>query len=188
MLECSPRHNKNRQSIYEKVLGKYLASDFDMSAHATDVRMDLTNPEDTGAYRDAFNIIICAHVLEHIQEYRKALINIRQMLAPEGFAILQVPVLESHYTAVTWDEFHGDNTRVYHRFGFDLLLDLDKVFRNANAVVGSIDFPISSPEINPNKYQFLKANRDRFTILGEKIVDQAGLGIPDLCDAFVVSR
>ncbi len=70
------------------------------------------------------------------------------MLSPDGFLVLQVPLLESQYTKVTWDEFHGDNTRTYHRFGFDLLFELDQYFPSVQPVVGLLDFGITSRRSN----------------------------------------
>jgi predicted SAM-dependent methyltransferase len=188
MLECSPRFNPNRRKIYEQTLGKYLSSDFDMSAHCADIRMDLTSEQDVAPFENAFDIILCSHILEHIPDYRIALRHLHQMLTPEGFVVLQVPLLENRYTPVTWDEFHGDNTRVYHRFSFDLLAEIEVVFRRAVPVVGLLDFEITSPEIKPDKYQSLQPFNDRCIIFGEKVVRLFGLGIPDLCDAFTAYR
>lgn len=188
LLECSPRPSEHGKWIYDETLGKYISSDFDMSAHAADVKIDLTDDQDAASFQNTFDIIICAHVLEHISDYLKALRNLHSMLATGGFAIVQVPILESKYTPVTWDEFHGDNTRVYHRFGFDLLFDLDDIFSNSQVVVGQLNFQITSPEIDPGKYAIFDENMNRCRILGESIVYSNGLGIPDLCDAFIVYK
>lgn len=188
LLECSPRYNEQRRKIYEETLGRYLASDYDMLAHRADIKLDLTNDEDVAPFEGSVDIVICAHVLEHIQDYRKALINLQRLLAPGGFMVLQVPLLESRSLLVTWDEFHQDNTRVYHRFGFDLLFDLEQVFSRVKPVVGLLDFEITSPEIKPDKYEILKGMRERVTILGRDRLLYNGLGSPDLCDAFVAYK
>jgi SAM-dependent methyltransferase len=188
LLECSPRVNENRRQIYDATLGRYLASDFEMLAHRSDLKMDLTNEEDIRSMEGAFNIIICAHVLEHIPDYHLALHNLNRLLAPGGFLVLQVPLLESGYVEVTWDEFHQDNTRVYHRFGFDLVYALDQFFSQVKPVVGLLDFEITSPEIKPDKYELLKQMRQRVTVLGESRRRCYGLGSPDLCDAFVAYK
>lgn len=188
LLECSPRYNDIRKQIYVETLGKYTASDYDMLAHRTDLKMDLTDEQDVAPFENSFDIIICAHVLEHIPDYRKALRNLNRLLTLGGFLVLQVPLLESRYTQVTWDEFHQDNTRVYHRFGFDLVFELDKVFHTVTPVVGLLDFEITSPEIKPDKYQALEGIRDRCMILGEDLLRFGGLGSPDLCDAIVAKK
>lgn len=47
----------------------------------------------------SFDIVICNHVLEHIPEDKKAMREICRVLAPEGFALLQVPIsYELEYT------------------------------------------------------------------------------------------
>ncbi len=188
LLECSPRETAWRGTVLRKKLKRYVTSDFDMSAHRADIKLDLTKAEDVNLYLDSFDIILCAHVLEHVPDYQTALTNLYRMLAPEGILVLQVPILEAQYTPVTWDEFHGDNTRVFHRFGFDLLKDLDRVFSSARIIVGSINFSITSPEISQNKYQFLKNSMERCQVLGEDVIAFNGLGSPDLCDAFIAYK
>lgn len=188
LLECSPRRNATRQSILEKTFLEYLASDFEMSSHQAEVKIDLTDAADIAKYRERFDFIICAHVLEHIPDYDLALHNLKELLAPGGTLILQVPILESKYTKVTWDEFHGDNTRVFHRFGFDLLVNLSQVFEKVIPVVGQMDFSITCPEISTEKYLFLQTYRDQCLIFGEDILKYNGLGNPDLCDAFIAYK
>jgi len=41
---------------------------------------------------DIFDAIICSHVLEHIQNDKKAISELFRILKPGGFAILQVPI------------------------------------------------------------------------------------------------
>lgn len=44
-------------------------------------------------YRDgAFDAIYCSHVLEHVEDDRRAMSELRRILAPGGFALLQVPI------------------------------------------------------------------------------------------------
>ncbi len=55
------------------------------------VKMDITKID----YPDAsFDVIICNHVLEHVPEDELAMRELRRVLAPEGWAILQVPFSE----------------------------------------------------------------------------------------------
>ena len=188
LLECSPRFHPNRRSIYERTLKKYMASDFDMSAHRADIQMDLTNEQDVAPLEQAFDVILCSHVLEHIPAYHTALANLQRMLAPNGLLVLQVPLLESQYTPVTWDEFHGDNTRVYHRFGFDLVAEMEPLFSQVIPRVGRLNFTITSPEIKPDKYVTLEPYIDQCIVIGESVMHYGGLGIPDLCDAILARK
>lgn len=186
VLECSPRRNVNRRAIYESVCGRYLASDFALSHHRADIKLDLTREEDVVPHLDAFDIVLCTGVLEHVPDYVTALDNLRRMLKPGGYVVFQVPLLERSYTRVTWDEFHEDDTRVFHRFGFDLLDVLDRAFPSVTPVVGLLDFEITSAEISKEKYVHLRA--ERCQIIGAETMNASGLGNPELCDAFILRK
>ena len=41
---------------------------------------------------DTFDAIICSHVLEHVPDDRGAIRELHRVLAPDGWAILQVPI------------------------------------------------------------------------------------------------
>lgn len=61
----------------------------DMSSSAAMVRMDIT---DIQFPDDSFDVILCSHVLEHVGDDLKAMRELRRILKPGGWAILQVPV------------------------------------------------------------------------------------------------
>lgn len=67
--------------------GNYVTADlFDPQAM---VKMDIMNIE----YPDeAFDVIVCSHVLEHVQDDRKAMEEFCRVLAKGGWAILNVPI------------------------------------------------------------------------------------------------
>ena len=45
-------------------------------------------------FRDgSFDVIYCSHVLEHVASDRAAMRELRRVLAPGGWAILQVPII-----------------------------------------------------------------------------------------------
>jgi len=61
----------------------------DIRSEGVMVRMDITNIQ----YPDCrFDCIICNHVLEHIIDDRKAMLELYRVLKPGGWAILQVPL------------------------------------------------------------------------------------------------
>jgi SAM-dependent methyltransferase len=81
---------------------------------------------------DSFDAVICSHVLEHIPDDEKAMAEIRRVLKPDGWALLQVPI--SFISASTIEdpdiddpdlqtERFGqyDHVRIYGRDYFDRL-------------------------------------------------------------------
>ena len=60
----------------------------DYSAEA-DARMDITR---LAIPDNAFDAIICVHVLEHIPKDDRAMLELHRVLRPRGWAILQVPI------------------------------------------------------------------------------------------------
>jgi len=60
----------------------------DLVSPLADVKTDVQDMKFADA---SFDLVICNHVLEHVPDDRKAMREIRRILNPEGFAILQVP-------------------------------------------------------------------------------------------------
>jgi len=60
----------------------------DLESPLADVKLDIQNMP---FEEDVFDIIICNHVLEHVEDDKKALSEIYRVLKKDGFAILQVP-------------------------------------------------------------------------------------------------
>lgn len=54
-----------------------------------DLRIDLT---DTELPSESYDVILCSHVLEHIQEDRKAMREMARLLKPNGWACILVPL------------------------------------------------------------------------------------------------
>lgn len=185
LIEFSPRNYDERADIYNQTFKEYVATDFDLSAHTGDMQLDITKDEDVEPLAGRFDVAIFAHVLEHIPDYEKAIQGLKKIMAPGGLVIVQVPILEPQYTKVTWDEFHGDNTKVYHRFGFDLAEQFAKEF-DPRIYVGLQEFPITSTEIHPQKYQYLNRGSVPVKELSAPLMRRYGLGSPDLCEAFVL--
>jgi ubiquinone/menaquinone biosynthesis C-methylase UbiE len=53
------------------------------------VKMDITQIEYPS---ESFDAIICSHVLEHVQDDRRAMSELYRVLKPGGWAVLQVPL------------------------------------------------------------------------------------------------
>jgi SAM-dependent methyltransferase len=116
ILETSPRLGP----AYQKAMKRwfyYLFSDYDQRAHSAALHLDLQKIDLPDSILD---IILTPHVLEHIPDTERALSELRRILVPEGQMFLQVPVLQGETSTPSTPEFHGDNTPVFWRFGFDL--------------------------------------------------------------------
>lgn len=95
----------------------YRTSDYDLGAHRGNIELDLQAIDLPDASLD---VVLCAHVLEHVPETDEALAELQRVLAPGGHLLLQVPVLQASTAPPAEPECHGDNTPVFWRFGFDL--------------------------------------------------------------------
>jgi len=84
----------------------------------SDIAMDKIDITDMrSSYADgSFDFIICSHVLEHVQDDRAAMRELCRVLAPEGRAILMVPILltQAHTDE---DPFLDDIKERVRRFG-----------------------------------------------------------------------
>jgi len=72
----------------------------DLNPLVADRKIDIT---DISFGNDYFDFIICNHVLEHIQDDRKAMSELFRVLKPSGEAILQVPI--SKNAKETFEDF-----------------------------------------------------------------------------------
>lgn len=61
----------------------------DLRADDVRVAMDIT---DIGFGSDCFDVIYCSHVLEHVPDDRRAMRELHRVLAPDGWAVLLVPI------------------------------------------------------------------------------------------------
>lgn len=61
-----------------------------------------------------FNLVICNHVLEHVEEDYIALQEIKRVLKPGGIAILQVPISANTYK--TFEDPQIKNPELRHKF------------------------------------------------------------------------
>jgi SAM-dependent methyltransferase len=122
LLETSPRLGDDyRRTMARRV--RYLASDYDERAHKASVRLDLQRLDLPDA---SIDVLLTAHVLEHVPDTDATLAEIFRVLSPGGRMLLQVPVGQAATAPPPEPEFHGDNTPVFWRFGMDLTERLRK--------------------------------------------------------------
>jgi SAM-dependent methyltransferase len=75
-------------SAWLSSLPQVRAVSIDIDPEVADVQADVTNLpfEDS-----SFDVIVCAHVLEHVPDDRSAITELYRVLRPEGTAVIQVP-------------------------------------------------------------------------------------------------
>lgn len=79
-----------------------------------------------------FSLIICNHVLEHVSDDQKALLECARVLVPGGIALFTIPgefsiVPTCHYTKI-------DSGGHYRHYGMDVVNKMDQAFRRVTAV------------------------------------------------------
>ena len=98
LLHIAPE--KNLQKMLKSFSHiKYISGDLNLLMNCN-IRLDIT---DINFENNYFDVIICNHVLEHIQDERKAMSELSRVLEPDGKAILQVPI--SKYNKETFEDF-----------------------------------------------------------------------------------
>ena len=124
LLDIAPAAPLSRH-IRGKYRIRYRTADL-FQKHVDD-RVDITRMD---CYADAsFDAFICSHVLEHVNEDRKAMAELSHVLKPGGWGIAMVPIsltlqeIREDATKTTpaerWKYFgQGDHVRLYSRDGF----------------------------------------------------------------------
>mgnify|MGYP003381396806 CR=1 FL=1 len=103
MMELNDRYDFSKKSIlhfapeksFERVFDRLFAVHHtaDIAAEGVDFKVDICQmPFDDGSY----DVIYASHVLEHVVNDLEGLAEIRRVLAPNGLAILPVPVVSPH--------------------------------------------------------------------------------------------
>jgi SAM-dependent methyltransferase len=131
VLETSPRLGDE----YRRAMGRwfdYRCSDYDERAHRGSLRLDL---QAIDLPDGSVDVLLTPHVLEHVPDTDRALTEIHRILASGGRVYLQVPVLQGATAPPAEPEFHGDDTPVFWRFGFDLTARLRRAGFTTTALV-----------------------------------------------------
>jgi len=147
VLETSPRLGEGYRSwLGERV--HYLASDYDESAHKATVKLDIQNIDMPDGSLD---VILTPHVLEHVPDTEKSLAEIARVLSPGGSVFIEIPLQQGVTSPPPGVEYHGDNTLVYWRFGWDLAAKMEAAgLRTATLVTADLDRRVRAGDIDSN--------------------------------------
>jgi SAM-dependent methyltransferase len=118
VLETSPRMSSVDYRARMSGLVDYLSSDFDGGQHSAMVSLDL---QQNWLRTASLDVVLSAHVLEHLPDPGAALDGLYRVLRPGGCLLLQVPLPQGVTGRQLGPEYHGDSTLVHWRFGWDLI-------------------------------------------------------------------
>lgn len=116
VLETSPRLDARYRGRMGKLVA-YTASDYDESAHKAMIKIDL---QDIDLPDASIDVTLTPHVLEHVPDTGRALAELFRVTRPGGSVLLMIPMPQGTTAPPVEPEYHGDNTLVYWRFGWDL--------------------------------------------------------------------
>ncbi len=109
ILHIAPE--KSFESKLKRLKGRYITADlFD---NRVMVKMDIADIQYPDNY---FDVILCSHVLEHVQNDRKALGELFRVLKKDGWALLIVPI-HSDTAKTTEDPSIANSEERLKRFG-----------------------------------------------------------------------
>jgi SAM-dependent methyltransferase len=183
LLETSPRLGDDYRRVMQRRV-RYLASDYDERAHKASVKLDLQKLDLPDA---SIDVLLTAHVLEHVPDTDASLSEIFRVLSPGGRMLLQVPVGQATTAPPPEPEFHGDNTPVFWRFGMDLTERLRKHGFQAS-VLCTADFrrrveagdtswepALRFPEFDHEALVTAAAAEDLVVVAGDALAERDGL-------------
>lgn len=149
VLETSPRLGQAYRRAMRRSFS-YTASDFDLSAHEGDIRLDL---QDIDLADESIDVLLTPHVLEHVPDTNRALREMFRILSPGGRMYLQVPLCRGTTAVPSVPEFHADDTPVFFNFGWDLTDALRSVGFDVHVLVTAEFFDLLSDRHRPPEVQ-----------------------------------
>jgi SAM-dependent methyltransferase len=158
-------HIAPEQRITQKLLQmnfkKYICGDLFAEGYDYPIHVQNMNLLNLPLKEDTFDLIICNHVLEHIEDDRSAMRELYRVLKKGGKAILQVPI--SNILQITLEDFSiqkpQDRERVFGQFdhvriyGQDYPKRLEECGFKINRINISAEFPKYG--LNPQEDLFI---------------------------------
>ena len=153
ILHFSPSRSLYRKLKTQKNLN-YISSDYE-NEFLADYKFDITN---INLPKEKFDVIICYHILEHIIDDTKAMLELYRILKPKGRIFIQTPfkegeIHEDHSIVMPSDrlQYFGqeDHVRVYSISGLKARLEYNgfKVKTiTFNENINDFRFGFKSPE------------------------------------------
>ncbi len=155
--------------LLERLGRGYLSAD--LASPRAMVKMDIT---DIQYPDDAFDVIYCSHVLEHVPDDHKAMRELHRVLKPDGWAILLVPIREK----VTQEDLSitdpEERTRLYGQHDHVRQYGADYVDR-----LRAAGFTVN---VTRSKELYSAAERIRMGLLGQSIyycTKEGGAGLAE---------
>lgn len=123
-----------------------------------DLKIDITNID---LRNESFDVIICNHVLEHVDNYKKALNELNRILTRNGFLILTVPIDKNSKEVIEKKfksdeerkEFYGQSDHL-RNFGLNTKSIIEKYGFIVEEINGDIFDERIIPVTGPGKYDY----------------------------------
>jgi ubiquinone/menaquinone biosynthesis C-methylase UbiE len=119
--------------------------------------------------RNAFDIIYCSHVLEHVSDDRKAMHEFYRVLKPNGWAVLQVPITARRTFEDSTITNPIDRTKVFGRYDHVRRYGLDYKARLEEAGFKTTVFAAEDLIENGDDFYRLGVQRDRRVFYCQKM-------------------
>lgn len=129
VLHFSPSYALEKR--FRKLLNiEYITSDIE-NPRVT-IKMDITNIKYN---HNSFDVILCNHILEHVQDDARAMKELFRVLKPNGWAIIQVPIdfnlkttfEDRHIVSPKEREYYYGHRNHVRQYGLDYFEKLKKV-------------------------------------------------------------
>jgi SAM-dependent methyltransferase len=92
---------------------------------------------------DAYDVILCSHVLEHIRDDAQALRELVRVVSPAGFILLIVPRTETGFLTDDWGFADPEKNFHYRGYGRDFDARIAGIVPNAYVLAAEASDPVT---------------------------------------------